>query len=99
MKSIILNIRANYDEMGRGERKIADLILFDPHCVLPLTITQFSELAGCGTATLVRFSKRLGINGYQGLKLAIAQEITNCLNKVQLKLIWLNNLYLPMFYA
>lgn len=81
MKSIILNIRANYDEMGRGERKIADLIMADPHAVLPLTITQFSELAGCGTATLVRFSKRLGLNGYQELKLAIAQEITTLSNE------------------
>lgn len=81
MKSIILNIRANYDKMGRGERKIADLIMADPHSVLPLTITQFSELAGCGTATLVRFSKRLGLNGYQELKLAIAQEISTLSNE------------------
>ena len=81
MKSIILNIRSKYDEMGRGERKIADLILADPHAVLPLTITQFSELAECGTATLVRFSKRLGLNGYQELKLAIAQEISTLSNE------------------
>lgn len=58
--------------MGRGERKIADFITSDPHSVLPLTITQFSEQAGCGTATLVRFAKRLGLNGYQELKIAIA---------------------------
>ena len=81
MKSIILNIRSKYDEMGRGERKIADLILADPHAVLPLTITQFSELAECGTATLVRFSKRLGLNGYQELKIAIAQEISTLSNE------------------
>ena len=81
MKSIILNIRSKCDEMGRGERKIADLILADPHAVLPLTITRFSELAECGTATLVRFSKRLGLNGYQELKIAIAQEISTLSNE------------------
>lgn len=76
MKSIILQIRSHYDKMGRSERKIADYILSDPHSVLPLTITQFAEKAGCGTATLVRFSKRLGFEGYQALKLSIAQEIS-----------------------
>lgn len=81
MKSIILQIRSDYDKMGRGERKIADLITADPRSILPLTITQFSELAGCGTATLVRFSKRLGLNGYQELKIAIAQEISTLSNE------------------
>ena len=76
MKSIILQIRSHYEHMGRGERRIADCILADPHTVLPLTITQFSEKAGCGTATLVRFARRLGFSGYQELKLSIAQEIS-----------------------
>ena len=76
MKSIILQIRSHYDKLGRGERKIADCILADPHAVLPLTITEFSKKAGCGAATLVRFAKRLGFAGYQELKIAIAQEIS-----------------------
>lgn len=81
MKSIILQIRSNHENMGRGERKIADLISSDPHSILPLTITQFSEKVGCGAATLVRFSKRLGFNGYQELKIAIAQEISTLSNE------------------
>ena len=76
MKSIILQIRSHYDKLGRGERKIADLILSDPHALLPLTITQVSQKAGCGAATLVRFAKRLGFAGYGELKLSIAQEIS-----------------------
>ena len=76
MKSIILEIRSHYEQLGRGERKIADLILSDPHAILPLTITEFSRKAGCGTATLVRFSKRLGFAGYGELKLSIAREIS-----------------------
>ncbi len=76
MKSIILQIRSHYDKMGRGERRIADQILADPHAILPLTITQFSEKAECGTATLVRFAKRLGLTGYGELKISIAQEIS-----------------------
>ena len=80
MKSIILHIRSNYDQMGRGEKKIADRITSNPHSILPLTISQFAKEVGCGAATLVRFSKRLGFTGYQELKIAIAQEISTLSN-------------------
>lgn len=76
MKSIILQIRSHYEKMGRSERKIAECILSDPNAILPLTITEFAQQVGCGTATLVRFSKRLGFSGYQQLKLSIAREIS-----------------------
>lgn len=76
MKSIFLNMRSKYSEMGPGERKIADLLISDPSSILPLSITEFSKKAGCGNATLVRFSKRLGLGGYQELKIAIAQEMS-----------------------
>lgn len=80
MKSIILNIRSKYHEMGPGERKIADLITADPNAILPMSINQFAEKVGCGNATLVRFSKRLGLSGYQDLKIAVAQEISTLSN-------------------
>lgn len=76
MKSIFLNIQSKYAQMGPGERRIADLLIADPNSILPLSITEFSKKAGCGNATLVRFSKRLGLAGYQELKLAIAQEMS-----------------------
>ncbi len=80
MKSLILNIRSKYDEMGPGERKIADLLLTDARSILPLSISQLSEKVGCGSATLVRFSKRLGLGGYQELRLAVAQELATLSN-------------------
>ena len=80
MKSIFMNIRSMHHEMGPGERRIADLLISDPSSILPLSITEFAEKANCGNATLVRFSKRLGLEGYRELKLAIAQEIETLSN-------------------
>ena len=77
MKSILLTIRSKYKEMGYGERKIAELLMNDPASILAASITEFSKKAGCGNATLVRFSRRLGLTGYQDLKIAIAQEIAS----------------------
>ncbi|MBR2043892.1 MAG: MurR/RpiR family transcriptional regulator [Clostridia bacterium] len=76
MKSILLNMRSLYNEMGPGERKIADRLIANPKAILPLSITEFATEIGCGDATVVRFAKRLGVGGYQGLKLAVAQEIS-----------------------
>lgn len=80
MKSLFLNIRAKYDEMGPGERRIADMLIADPSSILPLSITEFAKSADCGNATLVRFSKRLGLEGYKELKLAVAQEMATISN-------------------
>ncbi len=75
MKSIFMNIRTQYEEMGPGERRIADLLISEPNSILPLSITEFAQKAQCGSATLVRFSHRLGLDGYRELKLAVAQEM------------------------
>ncbi len=76
MKSIILEIRSKYTEMGPGEKKIANCLLEDPACILPLSISEFSAKAGCGDATAIRFARRLGLKGYQELKIAIAGEVS-----------------------
>ncbi len=81
MKSIMLNIRSLYKEMGPGEKKIADRLIADPKSILPLSITEFANEIGCGDATVVRFAKRLGVGGYQGLKLSIAQEVSTLSNE------------------
>lgn len=74
MESILLKIRRLYPEMGRGEKKIADWILAHPQDIISMSISDFAAICGCGDATVFRFSKRLGLVGYQALKIAIAQE-------------------------
>ena len=74
MEKTTVNIKVMYDSMGKAEKKIADFLLKDPKAILPLSIVDFAEVCGVGEATIVRFSKRLGLDGYQQLKIAIAQE-------------------------
>lgn len=81
MKSILLTIRSKYEEMGFAERKIADLLIAEPESILSSSISDYAKKIGCGNATLVRFSKRLGFPGYQDLKIAIAQEVASISNE------------------
>lgn len=74
MGKTLLNIRILYNDMGKAEKKIADFLMQNPRAVLPLSITELAEHCGCGEATIVRFSRRLGFVGYQQMKLAIAGE-------------------------
>ena len=83
MKSIILTIRAGYDTLGPAEQRVADLLLAEPRSILPLSISQFARKAGCSPATLVRFSRRFELEGYQALKVAVAEEVSSLSNEME----------------
>lgn len=74
MNTTLLKIKAMYEDMGRGEKKVADWILQNPQEIIGLSISELSDRCGCGEATIVRFSRKLGLVGYQALKITIAQE-------------------------
>ena len=75
MESVIQKIRTNYSEMGPAEKKIADFVTGNINDIMATSISELAELCGCGDATVVRFSRRLGFEGYQALKIAIAGDL------------------------
>ncbi len=80
MESILLKFKDLYSEMGNSERKIADWITQNFQEIIGLSISELANRCGCGEATIVRFSRRLGLSGYQELKLKIAQESANTIS-------------------
>ncbi len=77
MESILHKIRTLYNDMGRSEKRIADYILNNPQKIVGISISELAQSCGSGDATVVRFARRLGFLGYQGLKLGIASEINS----------------------
>ena len=75
MESIIHKIRGLYSAMGPAEKRIADYILADTQGIIGYSVTELAEKCGCGDATVVRFSRRLGFEGFQALKIGLASEI------------------------
>lgn len=63
-----------YTEMGPAERRVADWLLSHPGEVLPFAIRELACACDTSEATIVRFSRRLGFQGYQELKLSLASE-------------------------
>lgn len=76
MESITHKIRFSYNDMGRAEKKIADYILSHTAKSISLSISELAAACGCGDATIVRFSRRLGLGGYQELKIRLAGDLS-----------------------
>lgn len=74
MNRTLLQVKVLYEKMGRAEKKIADWILDHPGDLIPLSICELAEKCDCSEATIVRFARRLGCNGYQELKISIARD-------------------------
>lgn len=74
MDRISLQIKLLYDKMGKAEKRIADWIFENSGKIISLSIVELAEQCKCGEATIVRFAKRLGLNGFQELKFSLSSE-------------------------
>src|SRR5262245_13846071 len=68
-------IRDYYDHLSRSYRKVADHILSNYYEVSFLTAAQLAYAVGVDTTTVVRFSQRLGYNGYPDLLHDIREQV------------------------
>lgn len=68
-------IRALLDTLAPGARRIADYVLDRPDDVLKMSVTELSEATQASEGSVINFCQRLGLSGFQQLKLSLAQEI------------------------
>lgn len=74
MSKTVSKLKAMYTSFSKSEKKIADFIINNPQRIIPLYITELSNECGASEATIVRFARKMGFDGYQGLKISIASE-------------------------
>lgn len=68
-------IREYYDHLSRSYRKVADYIMSSYYEVSFMTAAQLAYAVGVDTTTVVRFSQRLGYNGYPELLQDIREQV------------------------
>ncbi|WP_293386975.1 MurR/RpiR family transcriptional regulator [Phenylobacterium sp. RIFCSPHIGHO2_01_FULL_69_31] len=71
----LARIRAVLETLAPGARRIADYVLERPHDVLKMSVTELSEETQASEGSVINFCQRLGLSGFQQLKLSLAQEI------------------------
>lgn len=79
---LLMKLSALRSGMTASERKITDTILKAPREVIHLSITGIAQQANVSDATVVRLCKRLGMQGYQELKLTMAQELVTSTDRI-----------------
>jgi len=68
-------IREYYDHLSRSYRKVADYIMSNYYDVAFMTAAQLAFAVGVDTTTVVRFSQRLGYNGYPDLLQDVREQV------------------------
>ena len=68
-------IRAIHSTLSKGQKKIANAVLYEYDKVAYLTAAKLGELVGVSESTVVRFADELGFEGYSQFQLAVQELV------------------------
>ena len=71
---VLLRVRSLLPEFTGALRRVAEQVLTDPAAASRATIVELAERSGTSPATVTRFCRALGFDGYADLRLGIAAE-------------------------
>ncbi|MFV0254068.1 MAG: MurR/RpiR family transcriptional regulator [Beutenbergiaceae bacterium] len=77
-------VEASLPMMSGAMRKIARVLLEDPTAPLRLSITELAQRAGTSPATITRFCRRLGFDGYVQFRVAVATDVGRSPKRVEI---------------
>lgn len=69
-------IRAKRDLLTPAERRVADVVLSDPHAVAFGTVATVARTAGTSGGSVVRLTARLGLDGFADLQDRVQGDLT-----------------------
>jgi len=72
MVSVKLKIRERYNQMSRAEKKISDYVLADTTNCAGRTAIDIAGYSGVSSASVIRYVQKLGYEGLESFKLALA---------------------------
>jgi RpiR family carbohydrate utilization transcriptional regulator len=72
---VLERVNKRLQELRRSERKVADVVLADPHAVVQMTLAELAEAAGVSQPTIVRFANAIGCDGFHDFRIQLAQSV------------------------
>ncbi len=72
---LLPRIRSLLPSFTKAERRLADTVLADPESAVFSSVTALADAAQVGEATVLRFCRTLGCNGFQEFKLLLSREL------------------------
>jgi RpiR family transcriptional regulator, carbohydrate utilization regulator len=83
VNAILSRIREMQSDLPPKAKQIAALIIAQPETVVHMSITDFSEACGVSEGTTVAFCRRVGVRGFQELKIVLAQDLIEPVRFIQ----------------
>lgn len=74
-KSVVGAICSSYDSYFDAEKKIADYIIAHKEEVIDMTVAELARASRTSDATVSRFCRRCGFDGFQHLKMSLTREV------------------------
>lgn len=78
------HVEASLPVMSEAMRKIGRVLLEDPTAPLRLSITELAQRAGTSPATVTRFCRSLGYEGYVQFRVAVATDVGRTPSRVEI---------------
>lgn len=74
-RDVLRLIEASRDDLPDALARIADFILREPEAALRASMSELAVLSGSGEASIVRFCRKLGFEGFSAFKISLASDI------------------------
>lgn len=68
MNDLFVRIRFLLPSLPRAEKAIASALLENPEAITHLTLAEIARESGSSEASIIRFCKRMGYDGYSSMK-------------------------------
>lgn len=72
--TVFSKIQSSYGKLSATEKRIADFVLNYPEKIIYNSVTQVAEELQIAQSTVTRFSRTIGLHGFQELKIRLAQD-------------------------
>ncbi len=77
--SLLTSLR---EHAGGAERKVIDVVCENPADVLTMTAGEIAQRSGVSEATVARVWRKAGFDGFEEVKIQLAQDLTNTLTAI-----------------
>ena len=78
---VLVRVRALLPALSPAEQRVGEAVLADPAAAAAMTISALARAGGTSVATVQRFCRALGFDGYPALRLALAAEAGRALGQ------------------
>ncbi len=83
VNGILFRIRELQNELPPKARQIAELVIARPEPFIHMSITEVAEACGVSEGTIVSFCRRVGVRGFQELKIMLARDLIEPVRLIQ----------------